>query len=848
VPALRLDHRVVRDLPTGTVTFLFTDIEGSTQLLHEHGEQYADLLTEHRRILRDAFARNGGVEVDTQGDAFFVAFARASEAVGAASDAQTALEVGPVKVRMGLHTGEPTVTAEGYVGIDVHRAARIAAAGHGGQVLLSQATRDLVAGDDVRDLGEHRLKDLSAPERLYQLGAAEFPRLKTLYQTNLPVPATPFLGRERELDDVVALLRRDDVKLVTLTGPGGTGKTRLALQAAAEVADDAPDGVWWVPLASLRDPRLTLDAVAKALDVRERPGVTLDEALVDTLTAKRAVLLIDNAEHLLPDVAADIVRLRDSDGPKLLVTSRERLQLQGEHTWSVPSLDDDDGAALFAARARALRPDFAETPATAALCARLDNLPLALELAAARTPAFSAEQLLERLGHGVELKGGRDADPRQQTLSATIRWSYDLLTPEEQRLFRRLAVFVGGCSFGGAEAVCAAEADTLQSLIDKSLVRTREAAGDTRYWMLETIREFAADELDASGEATGLRERHAEAYTAFTEQADPHLRHGPDQQLWVERVAADYDNIRAAMTFALAHDRALALRLVGRLAFFLWIRGGFAEGKAWVEAALRQADGQPLSLLGGAHVCRAVIAERTGDLAGQARHSEAAYAAFSEVGDERGMVDALRERGKTASASGDVERAHAIYTELADRAERVGDRWNAAIALNNLGSTALQAGDWERAVELCGRSSALRRELGDEWGMALARANVGYAEIRLGRFSAAARSLRVALDASVAMQASTVVGFCFDNAAWLAAAVGRAEDAARLTGARERLEAEIGATRTLDARHLDRQLIDALRASLGGETEAEIDGGRALSLDEAVALAVDVTSAVVDGS
>ena len=278
---------VPRDLPAGTVTFLFTDIEGSTRLLHEHGERYAELLGEHRRVLREAFARHGGVEVDTQGDAFFVAFARASDAIAAASDGQAALRGGPISVRMGLHTGEPVVTEEGYVGIDVHRAARIAAAGHGGQVLLSQATCDLVAGEAVRDLGEHRLKDLSAPERLFQFGDGDFPRLKTLYQTNLPSLRRRFSAAARELDEVVGLLRREDVRLLTLTGPGGTGKTRLALQAAAEVAEDVPDGVWWISLAALRDPALALDAVAKALEVRERPGFTVEETLVDALAAKR---------------------------------------------------------------------------------------------------------------------------------------------------------------------------------------------------------------------------------------------------------------------------------------------------------------------------------------------------------------------------------------------------------------------------------------------------------------------------------------------------------------------------------------------------------------------------------
>jgi predicted ATPase/class 3 adenylate cyclase len=837
-----LDHPSVRDLPGGTVTFLFTDVEGSTRLLHEYGGRYAELLTEHRRALRGAFARYGGVEVDTQGDAFFVAFARASDAVAAAFDGQAALRDGPVSVRMGLHTGEPTVTDEGYVGLDVHRAARIAAAGHGGQVLLSQATRDLVAGKAVRDLGEHRLKDLSAPGRLFQLGEGDFPRLKTLYQTNLPVPATPFLGRERELDEVVRLLRQQDVRLLTLTGPGGTGKTRLALQAAAEVAEDVPDGVWWVSLSPLRDPSLALDAVASALDVRERPGFTVEEALVDALAAKSALLLIDNAEHLLPQVASHIARIRGIDGLRILVTSRERLQVDGEHAWPVPSLDERDGTALFTARARALRPAFTETRATGELCARLDNLPLALELAAARVPIFSPEELLQRLGRDVELRGGRDADPRQQTLDATIRWSYDLLAPEERRLFARLAVFVGGCTYEAAEAVCAADADTLQSLIDKSLVRSRESAGAGRYWMLETIREFAAAELEASGEADGLRLRHAQFITAFAERADPHLRHGPDQQLWVDRFAADYENVRAAMSYTLDGDFTLALRLVGRLTFFLYLRGGFAEARAWLDEILPRAEGRPQGLLGRAHECAAVIAFCTGDITGQARHSEAAYAAFVAVGDEQGIADAIRERGRTASQAGDIVRANAIYTELAEHAERVGDRWNGAIALNNLGSTALRSREWERAIELCGRSGALRREIGDEWGMALALCNVAFAEVRLGRLASAATSLREALEASMRIDAKIVVGACLDVSVELAAARGRLHESARVAGAATRLQEELGSARDSFEGGFFEQAVEALRESLGADTAAvEIERGRGFSLVDAAALALAAT-------
>jgi len=831
------------ELPTGTVTFLFTDVEGSTRLLIELGAQaYARALAEHRKIVREACVTRGGVEVDTQGDAFFFAFPTAPGALSAASEFTERLAGGgPIRVRAGVHTGTPLLTDEGYVGHDVHRAARVAAAGHGGQVLISTSTAALVDVELI-DLGEHRLKDLSAPERVFQLGDGDFPRLKTLYQTNLPVPATPFLGRVRELDEVVGLLRREDVRLLTLTGPGGTGKTRLALQAAAEFADDVPDGVWWVSLAALRDPALALDAVAKALDVRERPGFTVEETLVDALAGKRALLLIDNAEHLLPDVASNIARLRESGGPKLLVTSRERLQLQGEQAWSVPSLDDHDGTALFTARARALRPAFEATPAIGELCARLDNLPLALELAAARIPIFSPDQLLERLGKDVDLKGGRDTDPRQRTLDATIRWSYDLLAPEERRLFARLAVFAGGCTYEAAEAVCTADADTLQSLIDKSLVRSREAAGGDRYWMLETIREFAAAELEASGETDALWRHHAEFFTRFAERADPHLRHGPDQQQWIERVATDYDNVRAAMSFALEHDLTLGLRLVGRIMFFLYLRGGFAEAREWLDAVLPRAAGQPQDLLGRAHVCAAVIAERTGDIAGQARHSDAAYAAFAAIGDEQGMADALRERGKTASARGDVVQQNAIYTELAELAERIGDRWNGAIALNNLGDAANQSGDWERAVELCGRSSALRRELGDEWGMALALCNVAFSELRLGRLTSAASSLRVALDTSMKTDAKTVVQFCLDLSAELAAARGKMHEAAHLAGAASRLQEELGAVRSSFEGGWFERAIESIRESLGAGADAEIQRGRELSLDEAAAVALAATA------
>ena len=453
-------------LPQGTVTFLFTDIEESTQRLHELGpEAYARALVEHRHLLRTAFAAHAGVEVDTQGDAFFVAFPTALGALAAATQAQAELADGPLRVRMALHTGTPLRADEGYVGVDVHRAARIAAAGHGGQVLVSASTAALAEDVPLRDLGEHRFKDLAAPERVYQLGEGDFDPLNTLYRTNLPVPATPFLGRERELAEVVGLLGRDDLRLLTLTGPGGTGKTRLGLEAVAALAEKYPQGVWWVPLASLRDPELVLGAAAQALGARD--------ALAAHIGDKRLLMLFDNFEQVI-DAADRLAELLAScPRLELLVTSREPLHLAGEQEYPVPPLAPDEGVDFFLARARAVDPAFRADDAVAAICRRLDELPLALELAAARVKALSPTQILDRLERRLPLLTGgpRDLPERHRTLRATIDWSYDLLSNEEQQLFRRLGVFAGGCTLEAVEDVVGAHLDTLQSLVEKSLVR-----------------------------------------------------------------------------------------------------------------------------------------------------------------------------------------------------------------------------------------------------------------------------------------------------------------------------------------------------------------------------------------
>jgi predicted ATPase len=724
----------VRDLPRGTVTFLFTDIEGSTRLLHELGaEAYQEALAEHRRMLREAFARHGGVEVDTQGDAFFYAFSTAPGAFEAAAEGQQVLSSGPIRVRMGLHTGTPHVGEEGYVGVDVHRAARIAGAGHGGQVLVSEATRALVDHSALRNLGEHRLKDLSAPERLYQLGEAEFPPLKTLYRTNLPVPATPFLGRERELREVVELLQRSDVRLLTLSGPGGTGKTRLALQAAAEAAERFPEGLVWVGLEPLRDPALVVAAVAQALGLKEESERPLVDIVLDNLSSKRQLLLLDNAEHLLPQAAAHIARFLQAPAVSLLVTSRERLQVQGEHVWAVPPLVSEDGVALFMARAVALGAPLAESPEVRSLCERLDNLPLALELAAARTTLFTPQQLLERLGQRLDLlKAGRDADPRQQTLRATIGWSHDLLNEEERRLFRRLAVFVGGCTYEAAEAVCEADPDTLQSLLDKSLLRRRDSDLAPRYLMLETIREYAEEQLEAAEEASALQRRHAEFFLGLAEQAEPEMW-GLQQRIWFDRLDSEHDNLRVALTATLeANEPDMATRLAAALEPFWETRGHVGEGWGYLRQVLAAETG----VLKVSRAKALFAADRLAQITSRHKEErpllEEAVTLFAEAGEQRGHIFSLSHLGIVLDRLGEPEEARRRHEEAVSLAQSLDDRWLLAMALNNMSGTLMEQGNYAAARPLAEESLALRRALGEKRGIAISVATVAELALAIG--------------------------------------------------------------------------------------------------------------------
>jgi predicted ATPase/class 3 adenylate cyclase/DNA-binding CsgD family transcriptional regulator len=754
--------------PRGTVTLLFTDIEGSTRLLQRVGERYADVLEACRHLLRMAFHQYHGHEVDTQGDAFFVAFAHATDAVSAAVAAQRALftQVWPdgvtVGVRMGLHTGEPQLVVEDYVGLDVHHAARIMSAAHGGQVLLSQTTRDLVEHDlpqdvSLRDLGEHRLKDLPRPSHLYQLVMAglpaEFPPLETFesYPNSLPIQLTSFIGREREVTAVQDLLRRESVRLVTLTGPGGSGKTRMALQVATELADVFPDGVYFVNLAPISDPTLVVPTIASALDVKETAGQSLLALVNAFLHEKHLLLLLDNFEQVISAAMQVTELLVACPRLKVFVTSRETLHVRAEHEFAVPpltlpdpghlpdlaALSQYEAVALFLERARATKHDFLLTPANARaiaeICISLDGLPLAIELAATRIKLLPPQTLLARLSSRLAVLTGarRDVPARQQTLRNTIEWSYDLLHEAEQRLFRILSVFIGGCRLSAIEAVCAAFGDgertvldAVASLIDKSLLQqTAQEDEEPHLVMLETIREYGLECLAASAERNTICQAHAEFYVALAEKAEPELA-GPQQVAWLERLGQEHDNVRAALQWLLEQGeinqskRELALRLGGALGRFWEVRGHWSEGWNFLERALSGSKGMARPVQVKALKAAAHLAWVRGDTDRAEALSEECLARCRELGDRVGIAFSLRLLGLIASwrnnfvvASTRTEEAMALFRE-------VGDKEGIAWSLNNLADIVIKQGEYARAISLREESLALFRALGNIDGIA----------------------------------------------------------------------------------------------------------------------------------
>jgi predicted ATPase/class 3 adenylate cyclase len=821
----------MRQLPTGTVTFLFSDIEGSTKLLDELGaEAYAEALAEHRRVMREAFAATGGVEVDTQGDAFFVAFPSAWEALAGAAQAQAALAAGPVRVRIGIHSGEPLLTEEGYVGIDVHRGARVMSAGHGGQVLVSHATYALLDGESgLVDLGRHRLKDLTEPQPLYQLGEGEFPSLRTLDQTNLPVQPTPLVGREAELSELLGLL--GEARLVTLTGAGGSGKTRLALQAAAELVEEYGDGVWWVSLAALRDPELVEPTIAQVVGAKD--------GLAGHLRSKKTMLLLDNLEQLLeaaPQIAALV-----AEAPELrvLATSRERLAIGAEQEYPVPTLVPAEAVALFTARARRLRPRFEPDEHVEEICRRLDGLPLALELAAARVKVLTPAQIAERLDRSLELltAGSRDTPERQRTLRATIEWSYDLLDEKEKELFASLAVFAGSFELEAAENVCKADLDTLASLVDKSLLRQTE---EGRFFMLETIREFAGECLEAGGQLDRIRRSHFDFFLALAEEARDDLEFDQRATVWLKRLELEHDNLRAALQWALDLDEArLELRLAAALSRFWHARSNLDEGRSRVAGALARDPEAPAEVRGHALRWAAMMAHKQGDLNGARALAEEAAAGYRAAGHVRGLANAINMLGVVAAGERKHEEARALYEESKSMREDLGDEFELLSSFHNLGLLALDQGDHDEARKQLEAALALGRKNNQEGAVANSLCDLGFVALGQSLHDEAQALFEESVRMCVELGWKENVDYGLVGLACVSAAGNRLEHAAKLVGAADALGEEIHFRLEPYAESMRVRTTRELDSRLGHDRFATcLAEGRSLSFSEAVSLAL----------
>jgi predicted ATPase/class 3 adenylate cyclase len=902
-------------LPSGTVTFLFTDIAGSSRLWEQHPQAMPNLIARHDELLGAVVAAHGGAVFKTMGDSVLAAFAIASAAVAAALAAQRAIVAEPwglpepVLVRMALHSGAAELREGDYHGPTLNRAARLLTAGHGGQMLLSLVTAQLAReqlpqGAGLRDLGSHQLKDLSQPEQVFQLLApdlpADFPALNTLagHNTNLPASLTALLGREQEVAALTALLSAQTPRLVTLTGPGGIGKTRLSLQVAAELLDDFTHGVYFADLAPVRLPEQVISAIATTLGVREIGGEPLFTSLKDYLRAKHLLLVLDNFEQVL-DAAPQLAELLAA-APRLkaLVTSREALHLRGEREVLLAPLAFPDWAALppleqlsqyaavalFIERAAEHQPGFAVTnanaPAVAEICVRLDGLPLALELAAARVKLFPPEALVARLSSRLTLLTGgpRDLPARQQTIRATIAWSYDLLDETEQTLFRRLGVFVGGFTLEAAEAVCGLTMmDRLAALLDKSLLRSLTAGEEPRFSMLETIREFAIERLAICGEAEAVGRRHAEYYLALAETAAPHLQRGA-QLVWLERLDAEQHNVRMALTWARqVGDTELGLRLASALELFWVLRNHDYEGWRWLAQTLVERDHAVPAVRARALCVAGRLALHVGDMAAAGACLAESLSLYRSLEDRRGIARTLGFLAWQAFLQGDLAQmqlylgeSEALYRALDDswgiayvllckpmiadkrddhlaaleeslaRFQQEGDRWGIGAALNNLGLAVWEEGDDERAKQFFEHYHQISRELGNDSGI---HSNLGWIAVRQGDLPTAAMQFSKVLQKVHARNLRSPIAECLAGMGTVMGLAGQPEQAAQLLGASEALFAAID--QVLDVEHsgifiVYTQAVASVRSQLSDTAfERAYAAGHALSVEAAVDNALD---------
>jgi len=808
-----------------SATFLFTDIEGSTRLLDRLGEGYDEVFAAHCRLLRDAFAGEAGREIGTSGDSFFVVFDGPTSAIAAAAAAQRALteyewpQGVDLRVRMGIHSGQARRSGGSYVGLDVHRAARIADAAHGGQILLSESTRSLVPQTRVRALGEHRLKDLPEPESLYQLvvddTTAEFPPPRSLAGSGLalPTPPNPIVGREREVDELCELLSLEEVRGVTITGPGGAGKTRLALEVASRPALDFPDGVVFVELAAVSEPALALTAIAHAVGVEESAG-SLEAALQRFLVRRAMLLVLDNLEQVLG--ASPLVARLLAAAPRLkvLATSRIPLRLRGEREFPLGGLSSEAAVALFAERAAAIRPEFAPDGTVAELCAALDGLPLAVELAAARVRALSPEQLLERLSDRLALLAGgpRDLPERHRTLRAAVDWSYGLLEPGGQEALARLGVFSGGFTLATADAVCDVDVFALETLAEHSLIRN---AGD-RFRMLETIRAYALERLAERGEAEDLKRRHAEHFADFAEEAEMRVLRGAEQSDWIERVETEHDNLRAALAWAHeAGETELELRIAGSLRGFWYVRSYLGEGRRWYELVLAADGPQPAELRAKALRGAFGLAQRQGRHGEAERFATEALDLYRASGDEEGLLSSLNNVAALAVSLGDTERARAAFEESLEVARRRDDRWAVALIGSNLGYVELTLGHIDGADRHLSTSLDLLRELGAREETAIPLQNLGFVALKRGDLAAAREMFEESRELSERVGWKEGVNYALEGLAAVLVGEGRPEEAAEALGAAERVRRETGVSLEPFERALNAETAAAVRDALG---------------------------------
>jgi predicted ATPase/class 3 adenylate cyclase len=867
------------------VTFLFTDVEGSTRLWEGHPDAMPDALAEHFRILNQAIQARDGMVVSDTGDGVFAVFPAAKAAVAAAVAAQGALgaaswgATGPLRVRMGLHTGHADRGHEDFHGTEVNRCARLMAAAHGGQVIVSEATYVLVRDDaptDVSflDLGEHRLKDLARPERIHQILhpglRVEFPPLRSLsaFPNNLPAALSSFVGRAAELAEVNDALTR--ARLVTLTGAGGAGKTRLALQVAADRIERHPDGVWLVDLAGLADPRLLTQAVLSALHVPELPGRPVLEVLTSYLASRDVLVVLDNCEHLIGP-AAELVDavLRAAPKARFIATSREPLNVPGEISWRVPSLslpeeadrpatDGSEAVALFVERARAADPSFSLTPDTLAVVTtisrRLDGLPLAIELAAARVRALSVEEIAARLHDRFALLtgGARTALPRQRTLEAAVAWSYELLDENERRLFARLSVFAGSFDLGAVEAVCSADPiqpeqilDLLTRLVDKSLVSVLHAGGATRYRLLETLRDYARNRLAASDDARGVHEAHTRWAVVFAETAGAHLM-GPDQARWLQDIAASMDDLRAALGRTIeAGDHETGLQIMVGLTS-LWQVAAMREARSWLEQLLERSDSLSPRMLGLGLSLYGVVLAIHGLTDAAIEAQERALTLLHDVGDARGAAWSTHYLGIARWGSAPPADVKALTLEALAAFETLQEPIGIVRCLWWLILWELEFGDVDAAVRHGERLQQMTGRMSGPLGQAHAAEAAGLLARVRGNLDEAGQRLREAVGLHVVIRNIICLSHCLEHVALWTLDRGDPGQAATLLGAVDAIREDLIGSTAVPAfeRMWHDRATSAAAAALGPEVYATAWGhGRAMNIDQAIAAGMGAVGA-----